>query len=65
MKCKTGFIPQLFKYSVNSIRDRIISLSTLFFIAMVRMALHQYRQMTKMYLFPLFDMSGKCTHTYE
>ena len=65
MKCKTGFIPQLFKSSVNYTRDRIISLSPIFFIAVFRMEVQPYKNMTYTYLFPLFDVVGKCPHRYE
>ena len=37
MKWKPGLIPQLFKYSVNYVKALIISLSLLFFVALVRM----------------------------
>ena len=39
MKFNPGFIPWVFKSSVNSMKDRIIYLSLLFFIAVVRMVL--------------------------
>ena len=42
MKWNPGLIPRLFKSSVNSVKDCIISLSLLFFTAVVRMSLKPY-----------------------
>ena len=42
MKWKPGLILQLFKSAVNLVKARIISLSLLFFIAVVSMELQPY-----------------------
>ena len=42
MKWKTGWIPRPFKSSVKYVKDVIISLSLLFFVAVVSMALKAY-----------------------
>ena len=42
MKCNPGLIPKLFKSSVNSVKSRIIYLSLLFLISVVRLALQSY-----------------------
>ena len=42
MRWKHGLIPRLFKSSVNDVKAFIVSLSLLFFIAVVRMALQSY-----------------------
>ena len=42
-KLKPGLIPQIFKSSVNYVNALIISLSLLFFIAVVRMVLQTYK----------------------
>ena len=39
MKWKPGLIPQIFKYSVIDVKDLIIYLSLLLFVAIFRMAL--------------------------
>ena len=46
MKYKPGWILRIFKSSVKDVKDLIISLSLLFFIAVVRMALHSYTYIT-------------------
>ena len=42
IKWKIGLIIRLFNHSVKSVKARIISLSLIFFIAVVRMALQPY-----------------------
>ena len=46
MKWKPGLIPQLFNYSVNDVKSLIVSLSPLFLISVVRMALLSYTYIT-------------------
>ena len=46
MKWKPGWIPQIFKYSVKYVKALIVSLSLLFFIAVVRMVLQPYTYIT-------------------
>ena len=65
MKCKPRLVPRIFKYSVNAVKDIIISLSLPFFVDVVRMTLQSYTYITWMYLFPLLEVVGKHTHIYE
>ena len=46
MKWKPGLITWLLKSSVNDVKALIISLSLLFFVAVVRMALQSYTYIT-------------------
>ena len=52
IECKPGLIPQNFKSSVNDVKDLIILLSLIFFIAVVRMVLQSYTYITYIYFFP-------------
>ena len=45
MKFNPGLIPQVFKSLVYSVKDRIIPLSFLFFVDVVRTALQSYTHM--------------------
>ena len=54
-----------FKYSVSSVKARIIYMSVLLFISVVRMVLQSYTYMTYMYLSPLLDVVGKHPHRSE
>ena len=65
MKLKPWLIPHIFKSSVNDVKSLIIYLSLLFFISVVRMALQSYTYITYMYLLPLLEVVGKCTHRSE
>ena len=65
MKWKPGLIPRRFKSSVNDVKDIIIYLSILFFIAVVSMALQYYTYITYMYLFPMLEVVGKRPHRSE
>ena len=65
IKWKPGWIPRIFKSSVNDVKALIISLSLLLFIDVVRMALQSYTYITYMYLPPLIEMVGKRLHRYE
>ena len=65
MKWKPGWIPWIFKSSVKYVKALIISLSLLFFISVVRMALQPYTYITYMYLLPLLEVVGKRPHRSE
>ena len=65
MKWKPGWIPQTFKSSVKDVKALIISVSLLFFIAVVRMSLESYPYMTYIYLSPLIEVVGKRPHRSE
>ena len=65
IKWNHGLILQLFKYSVSSVNARIIYMSVLLFISVVRMVLQSYTYMTYMYLSPLLDVVGKHPHRSE
>ena len=65
MKWDLGLIPQFLKSVANSVKYRIISLSLLFFVKVVRMTLQSYTYMTYMYLFLLLDVIGKRPHKLE
>ena len=65
MKWKPWLILQLFNSLVNSVKAHIISLSLIFFIAVVRMALQSYTYITYIYLFPLLEVLRKCLHRSE
>ena len=65
IKWNPGLITQLFKYSVNSVKACIISLSLLLLIAVVRMELQPYKYMTYMYLFTLLDVAVNSPHRTE
>ena len=60
MRWNSGLIPQLFKSIVNYVKSRIISLSILFFVDVVRMTLQVYTFMAYMCLFTLLNVMGKC-----
>ena len=65
MKWNPGLIRRIFKYSLNSVKARIISLSLIVFIAVFSMVLQPYTCMTNMYLFTLVYVVGKHPHMYE
>ena len=65
MKWNRELIPRIFEYSVNSVKNCIISLSIILFVAVVRMALESYTYMMKIYLFTLLDVMGKRLHRSE
>ena len=65
IKCKPGLIVRLLKSSVNVVKALIISLSLLFFIDLLMTALQSYTYIKCMYLFPLFEVVGKCSHRSE
>ena len=58
-------ILRIFKYSGNSVKARIISLTLLLFISVGRMVLKSYTYMTYIYLFNLLDVMGKRPHRSE
>ena len=58
MKWNPGLIPRPFKYVVAFMKVRIISLSLLFLVSVVRMALQSYTYITWIYLFPLLVVIG-------
>ena len=60
-----GLIPHLFQSSVNSVKDRIISMSLLFFVAVVRITLKSYSYIMCIYSFSLFDVVGTRQHRSE
>ena len=65
IKWDSGFIPRVFKTSINSMKALIISFSLLFFVAVVRVELQSYTYITYIYLLPLIEVVGKLPHIYE
>ena len=64
-KWNPGLILWIFKSVVNFVKSRIISLSLIFFVAVVSMELQSYKYMTYMYLFPLIGVMGKRMDRFE
>ena len=62
IKWKPGWIHQLFISSVKDVKSLIISLSLIFFLDLVIMALKLYTYITKMYLFHLLEVLWKRPH---
>ena len=61
-KWNPGLIMWIFKSALNYLKDCIISLSLMFFIAFVRMLLQPYTYITYMYLFTLLGVIWKSPH---